>query len=83
MPTDDFPRAAPDEENVILSMRQVNDDGTYGPELVEGVLPSDLSGPTTRADGIEGLVALPAPKVPLTGASEADDLYAQVARNKS
>ena len=79
---EDFPRAAPDEDGVILSMREVIGDGTYGPELVEGALPADLSGPTTKADGIQGLVDLPAPKVPLTGASEADDLYAQVARNK-
>ena len=62
--------------------REVIGDGTYGPELVEGALPADLSGPTTKADGIQGLVDLPAPKVPLTGASEADDLYAQVAKNK-
>ena len=79
---EDFPKAAPDEDDVILSMRQVNDDGTYGPELVEGSLPSDLSGPTTRADGIEGLVDLPPPKVPLQGSSEADDLYEAVLRNK-
>ena len=80
---EDFPRAAPDEDDVIVSMREVIGDGTYGPELVEGALPADLSGPTTRADGIQGLVELPAPKVPLQGSSEADDLYAQVARNKS
>ena len=78
----DFPRAAPDEDDVILSMREVLGDGTYGPELVEGALPADLSGPTTKADGIQGLVELPAPKVPLQGASEADDLYEAVARNK-
>ena len=77
-----FPKAAPDEDDVILSMREAFADGTYGPELVEGALPSDLSGPTTRADGIQGLVDLPAPKVPLSGSSAADDLYAAVARNK-
>jgi hypothetical protein len=77
-----FPKAAPDEDDVILSMREAFADGTYGPELVEGALPSDLSGPTTKADGIQGLVDLPAPKVPLSGASAADDLYAAVARNK-
>ena len=79
---DDFPRAAPDEDDVILSMREVLGDGAYGPELVEGALPADLSGPTTKADGIQGLVDLPAPKVPLSGTSAADDLYAAVARNK-
>ena len=80
---EDFPRAAPDEDDVIVSMREVIGDGTYGPELVEGALPADLSGPTTKADGIQGLVELPAPKVPLQGSSEADDLYEAVLRNKS
>ena len=42
---EDFPRAAPDEDDVILSMREVLGDGAYGPELVEGALPADLSGP--------------------------------------
>ena len=77
-----FPKAAPDEDDVILSMREAFADGTYGPELVEGALPADLAGPTTKADGIQGLVDLPAPKVPLQGPSAADDLYEAVARNK-
>ena len=64
-------------------MREVLGDGTYGPELVEGALPADLSGPTTRADGIQGPVELPAPKVPLRylrGGGEDDSAYTGVAR---
>ena len=76
-----FPRAAPGED-VILSAREVLPDGSYGPDLVTGALPSELAGPTTKADNIQGLVDLPSPKVPLSGASAADDLYAAVARNK-
>ena len=54
-----LPRAAPDEDDVILSMREVLGDGTYGPEFVEGALPpiyqaDDESGRHPRARRVAG-----------------------------